>query len=116
MTTPSKEMLSVILNLDVMTVKRVAQTAILRYTFDESCGNKVPRDSSINIYELMHLMKEWALLHSAGITTRAKADLLNFYAKDYFWQAQIGMGQKFMSDTEFEAVTKACEQILKELK
>jgi len=56
----SKEVLSEVLALDVLAVVGEVNGE-LKYWFDESCGNKVSRESKINIYELAHLCKDFII-------------------------------------------------------
>ena len=67
---------------------------------------------SINIYELMHLMKEWAVEDKGFMFSK----LINFgaYTQYQVFIKQPSVEAEFMGTTEFEAMTKACEWILKE--
>lgn len=49
-------LLTEVLGVEILSFKEVKQTSIIRYKFD--CIGEI-RDSSINIYELAHLCKEW---------------------------------------------------------
>ena len=68
-------------------------------------SNKYGEDF-INIYELMHMMKEWVAGQgyslNSGIAT---------YKNQGFCSCS---GKLFWEDSEVEAVTKACEWILKQ--
>ena len=70
--------------------------------------------SDINIYELAHKCKEWAATKNCRIfsevqyskhTKGARVEMVVYNGKD----------QVFISDTEPEAIFKACEWILKEI-
>lgn len=52
----AKALLTEVLGVEILSFKEVKQTSIIRYKFD--CIGEI-RDSSINIYELAHLCKEW---------------------------------------------------------
>jgi hypothetical protein len=78
-------------------------------------------DAIINIYELIHKMKEWAL--STGVSSiwsgiNQPSD--NVYQnKRHQCSIQLNKGELplyFTAPTEFEAITEACEWILKEAK
>ena len=66
----------------------------------------------INIYELMHKMKEWAVEDKGFMFSK----LINFgaYTQYQVFIKQPSVEAEFMGTTEFEAMTKACEWILKE--
>ena len=64
----------------------------------------------INIYELMHLMKEWANNNSYLISSDVDGNCRSEYVYNNH------PSESYNEDTEFEAVIKACEWILKEAK
>ena len=73
----------------------------------------------INIYELMHLMKVWAWCRYGAVVISAIASLhdsLSFTfatAKiHYLDKADPTVSEPFTAETEFEAVTQACEWLL----
>ena len=115
------ELLSEVMGIHIYERKKSAQTSIIRYAFD-AIGER--RDGSINIYELAHKCKEWALDNRYIITTmpnltekkwrNTSIRLLHFYSsrKDRHIQ-QHHPDNRFEGDTEAEAVFKACEWILK---
>ncbi len=67
----------------------------------------------INIYELMHMMKEWA--YGQGYSLISYRNTLQVCICD-IRKNGLGVFDHRAEDTEFEAVTKACEWILKEPK
>ena len=104
----SKELLSEVLNQNVTSVYK--QQEQYRYTTSNTngawvSGSDVPLP---NIYELAHKCKEWAhsrsfMIQSYLYNTKARADLLS----------SCDVDEKFIADTEPEAIFKACEWILK---
>jgi len=111
----SKEVLSEVLGLDVLAVAGEVNGE-LKYWFDESCGNKVSRESKINIYELAHLCKEWAIKYKCTLTSGMRwhdktYDCLVHHCFDteentYFESKK----------SEYVAVCKACNWIFKRIK
>jgi hypothetical protein len=100
---PSKELLSEVLGFVVTSIYVAPNDKFIE-------AQSEYQDERINIYELMHMMKEWA---------KAKYESTDFNVYGS-WQCDITIfGEQdivlnFHADTEFEAVTKACEWILKE--
>ena len=111
MTPPSKKLLTNILGFEVRIISIVDNTLL--------CTKKTNRgftDIRINVYELMHLMKEWAysldeFIISSYWVNGGEVDIYGRYSC-----ADSQPDKSFSADTEFEAVTKACEYILKETK
>lgn len=74
----------------------------------------LPLIQSINIYEFVHMCKEWAL---------NKGSYINCFYNEFWWDrvekkytADIpNKNKSFYEDTEIEAVIKASEYILKEI-
>ncbi len=101
----SKELLSEVLGKEYDVKHITIQGTTVWYDNYESC--------TINIYELAHLCKEWAL----------KYNILIIAYKHDFAVAKISnniTGKRvsdsmFSSDTEPEAIFKACQWILKEI-
>ena len=118
-TLPSKELLSAVLGEDV-TMVGIETGGLLFYRimieineYDGVGYATKESPTSINIYELQHMMKEW-LLDGEGYLFTKKIQ----YEKYHNWQLVIKKSdivEEFMADTEPEAVTKACEWILKEI-
>ena len=103
----SKELLSEVLNQNVTSVYK--QHEQYRYTTSNTngawvSGSDVPFP---NIYELAHMCKEWAYTNHEAV--------INIFQKTRYnpYTAKLE-GKVFQSDTEPEAIFKACEYILKE--
>ena len=117
MNLPSKKLLSEVLgyNFEISCIE-LAEFEAKLFIYKEGFGLK----DIINIYELMHLMKEWACDKSFMLTTwysdedeyTGREALCNIY-EPYMSFDEIT--KSFIADTEFEAVTKACEYILEQL-
>ena len=112
MTLPSKELLSAVLNKKAYWCDTDFFGNLLVHLDQERYLSKY---DTINIYELTHMMKEWAWGNGFILTSK----------KSYFgeWSCRIHIkleSESFtpkvqdiiISDYEFEAVTKACEWIL----
>ena len=106
---PTKELLSAVLDInDIDNIySDLADDNEITYTQYANLARGT-RTTDINIYELMHLMKEWA---------RTKGYLLlSGYDNGTTWVCECT--NKSMLDTytksEPEAVTKACEWILEQ--
>ena len=104
---PSKELLSTVFGEKVVFI--VLNRTILEYEVPETGFNK-----AINIYELMHMMKEWAYKQHNVFTSSIEHDeypaicSTNYSSRgDAFKDAN----KTFAGDSEFEAVTAACEWI-----
>ena len=101
----SKELLSVVLGLHCG-IKSIKNSEVI-YWFD--CIGEI-REHSINIYELAHKCKEWAIKYS-GWT-------LQSYTNERgsgVCRIKVGDGQeinKLIASSEPEAIFKACEWIL----
>ena len=103
MTLPSKELLSAVMKRTILTAKQDPQ-------FDTYVI--LNRNTTLNLYELMHMMKEWANKQSYWLDSGAhsKGWEATYVNKDLSSQLSGYM----LCSTEFEAVTQACEYILKE--
>ena len=106
----SKELLSIIMGIEILSCKPVRQTNIVRYKFD-AIGET--RDSSINSYELSYLCKKWAysknyIIDSCYVNPRSEIHV--------YWMSKLNKRTTFTADTEPEAVFKSCEYIFKLLK
>lgn len=101
----SKELLSVVLGLHCG-IKSIKNSEVI-YWFD--CIGEI-REHSINIYELAHKCKEWAIKYS-GWT-------LQSYTNERgsgICRIKVGDGQeinKLIASSEPEAIFKACQWIL----
>ena len=113
---PSKELISEVLSKEVEEEERFIDSNSLTYV-----NSGVYED--INIYELAHKCKEWALsegyIIEVGVHPTIKKDRSD---KDYFYKITTDRGQRIISKfdeiikTEPEAIFKACELILKEMR
>ena len=114
---PSKELLSEVLGEDVKNISISCGYSgnIVKYTIEnyetEEDGELIYIDlgTNINIYELMHLMKEWIIKTARPncVFSTFNSTSLNGYG------AVINDEKQFFGRTEFEAVVKACEWLLK---
>ena len=78
--------------------------------------NEIELDENINIYELAHKCKEWAMLQCVSGYIFSK--YINFTTYQQ-WQVVVAIDEKtaeFTADTEPESIFKACEWILKDEK
>ena len=99
MTLPSKELLSAVLGCEITYCHEI--NGELRYGIYTPIGTD---ERTINIYELMHLMKEWALKQGYLLYSVPTMCLIKTLSLEYI--------KEFSDvDTEFESVTKACEWI-----
>lgn len=74
-------------------------------------------DFHINIYELAHKCKEWALSKGYSLYVKIRPDIIDILDVTHFYAVQIGTGSdknamQFRENTEPEAIFKACEWIL----
>lgn len=83
----------------------------------------------INIYELAHKCKEWAIKQSNRENRIIYVEITQIYtifykSRDkvsccihYFYEdKKSAAGKEFIANTEYESIFKACEWILKEVK
>ena len=105
---PSKELLSKILKETYTHIEQSFHLICVRKYNDGVLAG----GNDINIYELMHKMKVWAL--SKGY--RIDSAITDGRYGECVLSAGIGFSMYFEADTEFEAVTEACEWVLKENK
>ena len=101
----SKELLSEVLkkeieNRDISYVEIYKNVVIYKVSIYD-------REEEINIYELAHKCKEW-LADSEVDYTLWRTHKHRFYSEKYYLDIE--------SDTEHEAIFKACEWVLKEAK
>jgi len=120
MVLPSKELLSSVLGKekeDILSIRIVNNE--LQYYYKSlyrlGCNLKISKhkDSiiiSINIYELMHMMKEWAISKKVYILSNIS------FIGGTAHTIKGNENNLFSANTEFEAVTKACEWILEQQK
>ena len=111
---PSKELLSAVLSEDIASVDVVGNAVrytVLNYVAEEDGElTYIDLGTNINIYELMHLMKVWAIKQGYKLTsaiTDGKYDECTI-------TAGMGFNKQFEAQTEYEAIFQACEWILKQ--
>ena len=109
----SNELLSVVLGLHCG-IKSIKNSEVI-YWFD--CIGEI-REYSINIYELAHKCKEWAvnlspIKHALSSYPRC-GDIRNYKKTNgsYYICQHLVSGAQFEAETEPEAIFKACEWIL----
>jgi len=114
MVLPSKELLSEVVQYPVVDVKEINFNCVY-YDVDSSYSRMYGEEiRDINMYELTHLMKEWLRGKGYIVTIYRHLDTT---AISIAKEGCAGYISPSMSvTTEFEAVTKACEWILKEIK
>ncbi len=117
---PSKELLSAVFGVKVYDYGSYGNSMI---EYSTNRGADLSRYRTINIYELMHLMKEWAYDNGYAVIVYKSSDeytVMVFEAERFYLNTDyLNRIVKFCTtdtDTGFEAVTKACEWILKETK
>jgi hypothetical protein len=115
---PSKELLSAVLKTEIEDSVTEDNT-IWPLEFDSwrkgemQLRNTKEYFNGINIYELMHIMKEWAF--NTGYTVEIKWRHNSHPQEKTRCVIKLGTyGTKGVAGTEFEAVTKACEWILEQ--
>ena len=112
-TLPSKELLSAVLGYEILDEYIILgnQLQFKSWKVDD-CEIFTNSFKSINIYELQHMMKEWALEQGYELTSNN-----NFCYVDLVLSTMghYAVRVDFIADSEPEAVTKACEWILKEI-
>lgn len=104
----SKELLSEVLGYEVDVFLGITENEI-DYTCcrDKNIGYE---DISINIYKFAFKCKEWALKKEYVISSHSKYKLDGYNCIIYCNNGEID--EDFTSDTEIEAIIKACEWIL----
>ena len=110
----SKELLSAVLG-DDMYPKEIENNLLL---FKQVADAPWSAMRSINIYELMHLMKEWAYKYGHEMVSYHIQDSNEWRCLYAHISIDLNIDKRvgFYAETEFEAVTKACEYILEQLK
>jgi len=106
----SKELLSEVIGVDV------------RYMSDEYDGNLVPYETregwkTINIYELAHKCKEWALGYELGYEIETKLYSIDgdiFPFANIYYRNNKSKSVDTITTTEPEAIFKACQWILEQ--
>jgi hypothetical protein len=129
---PSKELLSVVIDEEVISINKLINGNELSYDYKfkpfESNNYEYDNDS-INIYELIQKMKEWAIMQDYGY-------VIHSHISGTFGHARVEWYEKNHSDkhgqyreltfysewfegknnSEFEAIVQACEWILSKLR
>ena len=105
----SKELMSEVLGKDILLVDPVITDSIITYRVGEKDDENY---EDINMYEFMHLCKEWMLKVGFGvqITTLPKEKS----TKVMVAELEIKFHPKIYGANEYESAIKACEYILKE--
>ena len=109
----SKELLSAVLGLHCG-IKSIKNSEVI-YWFD--CIGEI-REHSINIYELAHKCKEWAVNLSPNKHALSSyprwGDIRNYKKTNgsYYICQHLVSGAQFEAETEPEAIFKACQWIL----
>ncbi|MFW9602522.1 MAG: hypothetical protein ACMV1B_09395 [Prevotella sp.] len=107
----SKELLSAVLGLHCG-IKSIKNSKVI-YWFD--CIGEI-REHSINIYELAHKCKEWAFKYrymiDSNISPTFKEVNNGMVGTSLIYNLNNMESKRFQSDTEPEAIFKACEWIL----
>lgn len=119
----SKELLSEVLNKKVIDddisnieIKDNTLTFIEDY-WDEDEGSGFYRNHTINIYELAHKCKEWITSKDYYLSTFIDFGVDNYFCKiKWFNSEYIIQNKKFIADTEPEAVFKAAQWVLDNVK
>ena len=111
----SNELIEVVLNIEIAdiidNVVFKESTKELKYYFVDSDGYYEPE--IMNIYEFAFKCKEWIISKGYYLST-----FIDFGVDTYFciikWfnSENIIQNKKFIADTEFEAIIKACEWLL----
>ena len=106
---PNKELLSEVLGIDVNEVKGIeANTPIC------GCVHSDGWYDEINIYELAHKCKEWAFDKGFVLKSYKKQGALS---GTYHYAIDINENvAEWLSNTEQEAIFKACEWIMEQTK
>jgi len=101
----SKELLSEVLGCDYCSLKYSSTTIHYEYEFDVMWSKAMQKNKAkINIYELAHKCKEWALTEGFIIYSSCKSASI-YKDLEYLYGASN-------EPTEPEAVFKACQWIL----
>ena len=105
----SKKLLSEVLDIEIRDMKSVNSTLYINSTsaIEASiCLAFGSYESHINIHELAHKCKEWALQY--------KYEFLSGYLSGRGYVVVMEQRRTWYADTEVEAIFKACEWLLKQ--
>lgn len=120
----SKELLSVVINKKIVVddisnieLKENTITFIEDY-WDEDEGSGFYRSHTINIYELAHKCKEWAYTNNFNILTYkiSNSECDSFILHKNATNFKNVLKSFYHIDTEHEAIFKACQWILDNVK
>jgi len=114
---PSKELLFEViddLSPRVVEVIDIYQDNLLSTYYDCGKGEPTCLGYEINIYELMHMMKEWAEKKGYILQSHIIGDSVCKISKITNYSPYIDTLEILNANTEPEAVTKACEWILEQ--
>lgn len=118
----SKELLSEVLNLNITYIERCNNSIIYKISVYD-------REEEVNIYELAHKCKSWALIRGYSLLSgrpivrdEEGTQVFNYWYNCYIWEIDENSIDsptqntkiETNSETEPEAIIKACEWILKE--
>jgi len=106
---PNKELLSAVLGEECIPLEIVVNTLYYKVSYAENTLLE------INIYELIHKMKEWAY-NTYGLELQSGRCCGVYYCWDETTGYDTYMCDASEAKTEPEAVTKACEWILEQQK
>jgi len=98
----SKELLSEVLNLNITNVQVISITAF--YIYEDE--NEIEFEDKLNIYYLAHKCKEWAAPQGYNVSSNLVTTMIT----------SNGYREMFDADTEPEAIFKACQWILDNIK
>ena len=115
----SKELLSEVLNVDVKDIYGLGASCSISASELSYSVHRNGDLNIINIHELAHKCKEWAVSVKHGINSSVDGfskDETNGFSSVYLMDDPDKILQDFYAYTEPEAIFKACEWILKETK
>lgn len=101
MTPPSKELLSAVLDENIIESYEASGYIYYHSAEDEINGEK---DRKINIHELAHKVKEWAY-YEKNLSIRE-------YLERGEWRIEVNIAEAFYAETSYSGVFKAAEWIL----
>jgi len=116
----SKELLSEVLKLNITYIERCNNSIVYKISVYD-------REEEVNIYELAHKCKEWALIRGYSLLSgkpivrgEEGTQVFNYWYKCYIWEIDENSIDsptqntkiETNSETEPEAIFKACQWIL----
>ena len=114
----SKELLSEVLKEKTDKPNMISDDLLAYGVDDEDYNTELLKYKEINIYELAHKCKEWALKHIIDKEIQSTGcAITSWIISNGKGKARILIIDKsFIANTEVEVIIKACEWILKEIK